>query len=426
VPGTPLTAQDEAILRLEGAILAGHTCKVIVLDGDAPSLGELRARVSERLPRVPALLTRLDGAPGRMSWVPAEDFDVDRHVIGEDARPIEPEEIRERVGRLFTQHLDRTLPLWRMDTFALSSGGSAIAWRLHHTLADGTTAMRYAQALLWDAADGSHGTRAADGPPAMRAARAGAPHAASGHDEARRRAHLARFFAREFGRARSPFDGDIGMQRDVAFARLALSPLHRAARQLAGATVNDAVLSAIGGGLARWLERRHGQLGSVRVKVPVSLHRPGDGVGNADSFFFVAVPLEPRDPVERLRAVRAATAQRKSEHDAETMDRLLRDLRAVSPRLSTFCERIERSPRAFALNVSNVPGPRESVSVCGAPVKSLHSIAEIAEHHAVRVAATSLCDDMFLGFCADPAIVEHVQSLAEATEAAAQELIAAA
>jgi hypothetical protein len=79
------------------------------------------------------------------------------------------------------------------------------------------------------------------------------------------------------------------------------------------------------------------------------------------------------------------------------MDRLLRDLRAVSPRLASFCERIEPSARALALNVSNVPGPREPVAICGAHVGSLHSIAEIAEHHAVRVAAVSLCDELFLG-----------------------------
>jgi hypothetical protein len=108
------------------------------------------------------------------------------------------------------------------------------------------------------------------------------------------------------------------------------------------------------------------------------------------------------------------------------MDRLLRDLRAVSPRLATFCERIERSARAFALNVSNVPGPREPVAICGARVRSLHSIAEIAEHHAVRVAAVSLCDELFLGFCADPAIVDDVGSMAEATEDEAAKLIAAA
>jgi hypothetical protein len=350
-----------------------------------------------------------------MTWVPAKDFDLGTHVVESRSRPIQPEAIREEVARLFTKRLDRARPLWRIDVIPLATGGSAVVWRLHHTLADGSTAMRYARALLWDAqADGATSLHGAHGRVAER------------HDERRRRTHMARFFAREFGRARPPFDDVVGVRREVAFARLPLTSLHRASKRLAGATVNDAVVSAVVGGLRNWLECRHGRLGRVRVKVPVSLHDPGHDTSNADSFFFVSVPLEHEDPVRRLQAVQAATATRKAEHDAETMDRLLRDLRAVSPRLASFCERIERSARAFALNVSNVPGPREPVAICGARVGSLHSIAELAEHHAVRVAAVSLCDELFLGFCADPAIVDDVGSMAEATEDEAAKLIAAA
>jgi hypothetical protein len=421
VPGTPLTPADEAILRLEGPVIAGHTCKVVVLAAGAPSLDELRARVAAGLERAPALRTRLHGEPGQLTWVRAEDFDIADHVVEPRPEPIAPGAVREAVAGLFTEHLDRARPLWRIDMLRLNTGGSVLVWRLHHTVADGTTAMRYARALLWDAdAEGATpGARGASGEPA-------AAHPPGAPDEHRRRTAMAHFFAREFRRERSPFDGAIGVEREVAFARLPLRPLHDAAKELAGATVNDALVCAIGGGIRSWLERCHGHAGQMRVKVPVSLHHPGDDLGNADSFFFVDVPLEHDDPVQRLRAVHAETARRKAEHDAEKMDRVLRDLRAVSPRLQGLCERVERSGRAFALNVSNVPGPREPVTVCGAQVESLHSLAEIARHHAVRVAAVSLCDELFLGFCADPAIVDGVQAMAEGAEQEAQRLIAAA
>ena len=108
------------------------------------------------------------------------------------------------------------------------------------------------------------------------------------------------------------------------------------------------------------------------------------------------------------------------------MDRLLADLRGASPRLAGLCEQIERSARAFALNVSNVPGPREPVSVLGANVVSMHSIAEIARHHAVRVAVVSMCDTLYLGFCADADIVADVSEIAAATERDALATIAAA
>jgi diacylglycerol O-acyltransferase / wax synthase len=408
-----LSAQDEAILQLEGRLLAGHTCKVIELAPPAPSIEELRARVAERIGAVPALAMRLGTAGGRPAWVPEPGFDSAAQVLeAASGAEVGSPALRAEVARLFGERLDRERPLWRIDVVRLEGGGAALVWRLHHTLADGTTAMRFARMLLWDGeADPLPGAAA---------------HAAHAADEARRRAHLARFFAREFARAASPLDGEIGVRREVAFASVPLRALHDAARRLAAATVNDALLSAVGGGLRSWVESRHGTLGTIRVKVPVSLHHAGEDAANADSFFIVEVPLAEADPVSRLRAVREGTAGRKADHDAETMDRLLADLRGASPHLAGLCERVERSGRAFALNVSNVPGPRAPVSVLGAPVVSMHSIAEIARHHALRVAVVSMCDTLYLGFCADAGIVEDVGEIAAATEREAFAMIAAA
>jgi diacylglycerol O-acyltransferase / wax synthase len=212
----------------------------------------------------------------------------------------------------------------------------------------------------------------------------------------------------------------------VAFARAPLRELHDAAKQLAGATVNDAVLTAVAGGLRTWIQQHHGQLGRVRVKIPVSLHHPGDGEGNRDSFFTLELPLGEPDAVARLTAIRAATAARKADHDAETLDLLMRDLARVSPQLEHFCRRLEASPRAFALNVSNVPGPPRPVTVLGAPVEAVYSIAEIGRRHALRIAVVSLADRLHFGFCSDPAIVGEIELLARAVEADADALVAAA
>jgi hypothetical protein len=162
------------------------------------------------------------------------------------------------------------------------------------------------------------------------------------------------------------------------------------------------------------------------VKVPVSLHHEGDDAANHDSFFSLALPLNEPDPVTRLRAVHAATTVRKSDRDAEEMDTLMRELSRVSPRLERFCDRLEQTPRRFALNVSNVPGPRSPVSVLGASVKTVHALAEIGEHHALRVGVVSVADKLCYGFCADPAIVDDLREMAEGVEAEASALIARA
>ncbi len=239
---------------------------------------------------------------------------------------------------------------------------------------------------------------------------------------------LAAFLRHEvaLGPERSPFDGTIGAAREVAFAHAPLRELHDAAKRIAGATVNDAVLTAVAGGLREWIQHHHGRLERVRVKVPVSLHHPGDDEGNRDSFFTLELPLDEPDPVARLEAVRAATSVRKAEHDAETLDVLMRDLARVSPGLERLCRRFEASPRAFALNVSNVPGPRGAVEVLGAPVEAVYSIAEIGRRHALRVAVVSADGRLQFGFCSDPGIVEGLALMAAAVEADARALVDAA
>jgi len=411
----PLSPEDRAILELESDTVAGHTCKVVVLGEGAPGLDALRAQIADRLGLTPALRRRLGGGAREPAWVPAEGFEIGDHVVaGNRGVALDRGELPAQVAGLFAQRLPRDRPLWRIDVLPLNGGGAALVWRIHHAVADGTTTMRYARLLLW-------------GDPAASSAEAAPAPASHAADDARRRGHLAAFVRREFARSRSgsPFDGRIGTRREIGFATAPLAALHDASKALADATLNDAVLAVLAGALRRWLESEHGSLAEVRAKVPVSLHHEGDDAGNRDSFFTLPLPLNEPDPVARLRAVRAATATRKGEHDAQEIDTLHRELAHVSPRLEAFCERIERSPRRFALNVSNVPGPRVPVAVLGAPVAELHSIAEIGQRHALRVAVVSCAGTLGFGFCADPGIVAGLESLVSGTAAEAAALVGA-
>ena len=153
----------------------------------------------------------------------------------------------------------------------------------------------------------------------------------------------------------------------------------------------------------------------------MSLHDPAPGgdhaaeEGNRDSFFCLDVPLA-ADPMDRLRAIRRATRVRKEGHDAKELDELMRGL-AHAPPLRSFAERVLTNSRSFALNVSNVPGPRQPVHVLGAPVRALYSIAEIREHHALRIAVVSLYDTLNFGLTADPTLVPDVDHLADHMQA---------
>ena len=206
---------------------------------------------------------------------------------------------------------------------------------------------------------------------------------------------------------------------------VSLSALRRAARAVDGATLNDAVLTIVAGALRHWVQMHHGHLGSLRVKVPVSLHHEGDSVANRDSAFSLGLPLGEDDPVTRLRAIHERTLVRKQAGDAERRELLLHQLSHLSPGLEKFALALERNPRRFALNVSNVRGPREPVTVHSAPVHQMHSLAEISRHHALRISVISLADLLCFGFCADAALIADVQTMASRVEPEAQALMGA-
>ena len=291
----------------------------------------------------------------------------------------------------------------------LAGGGTALVWRLHHALADGTTAMRLARTVLWDGrADGPPGARPA--PPASRTQAA---------DDARRRHHLAGFLEREFlpSPRRSPFDLPIGPDRGVAFAMTSLGRLRTSARALAGATVNDAVLAVMAGALRTWMVHRHGALHPVRVKVPVSLHNEHEPSGNRDSYFCVSLPAGRAGsgrparlgPSARRPCASRATTRRRWPSCSTGWAGPRRGCSAGAPSY--------RPPPARSRSTSPTFPARSSRSACSVrDVEAIHSIAEVGERHALRAAVVSVADRLCFGLCADRGVIGDLDVLAGAIE----------
>ncbi len=234
---------------------------------------------------------------------------------------------------------------------------------------------------------------------------------------------------RELARARerSPFEGVVSALRAVSFGSVGLGGLKRAARRLVPeATVNDVVLALVGAGLRRWAESRGGPLGSLRVRIPVSLHHRTERpeAANRDSFFCVALPVGATDPVERLRRITRETALRKRARDAQIVDALLRDMARLAPPVRRILDSLLARPEAFALNVSNVKGPTYRPSILGAPVRAFYSVADVDHQHGLRVAVISMADELHFGLTEDPTIVECLDPLVEGIVAEAASLAA--
>jgi WS/DGAT/MGAT family acyltransferase len=210
--------------------------------------------------------------------------------------------------------------------------------------------------------------------------------------------------------------GHVGRSRRVAFAQAPLEDCKQAGKAIdSSVTLNDVALAIVAGGARRWLMHVNGPMDGIRVKVPVSLHHSGDDAANHDSCFFVDLPVAETDPTARVLAINRETTERKLDHDAETLYRL-----GTHPLIA----RHAMSPRVFTFNVSNVRGPEGDLYIRGARVRAMYSLAEIAQHHALRVSVVSAVGSLFFGFCADADAMKDLDVLADGIRASIDELLA--
>jgi hypothetical protein len=402
--GERLTAEDARILALERGNVRGHTCKLLIVDG-AHGVEDVRREVGARIGCEPRLRRRLVEEP--LSLVDDDDFRVENHV--RDGGGATEVELRALLAKVMAERLDRDRPLWAMDVIALDGPRTALAWRIHHAIADGTVAMRMARGLLFQGP--------APEAPARRPATS--PQATVRPGTIRRElAHRAK---------RSALDRPAGPRREMAYVEAELAQVKAIAHGAAErATVNDVVLAAVAGGLRRWLGEAGAEHAAMRVKVPVSLHTSDEDDGaNRDSFMCVDLPLAGPDAAARLAAVTQETRERKTDHDAQSLAAFFADVSHLSRSLERYAEHWAMSPRVFTLNVSNVPGPAEPQQVLGSPLLHLYSFAEIAHHHALRIAVVSAGGRIAFGLCADADAVPGVDVIASGIEEEIGELSAA-
>ena len=113
---------------------------------------------------------------------------------------------------------------------------------------------------------------------------------------------------------RTPFNAQVGAQRSFATASLPLDEVKRVARGF-GVSLNDVVMAMCAGALAQLLLAKRDALPRepLVAAMPVSLREAGDTETN-NQVSMVQCPLatDVADPVERLRAIHAATAQIKA------------------------------------------------------------------------------------------------------------------
>src|SRR2546430_89847 len=121
-----------------------HVGAVLVFDGAEPGHEELIGQIQGRLHLVPRYRQRLAFVPlqqGRPVWVDDLHFNPEYHIRHTALpRPGTEAELKRLAGRLFSQELDRSKPLWEIWLVSgLSGDRFAMISKTHHALVDGVS-----------------------------------------------------------------------------------------------------------------------------------------------------------------------------------------------------------------------------------------------------------------------------------------------
>src|SRR4249919_3960987 len=137
-----LTAVDASFLTNEHSNSHMHVGAILIFEGPPPKYTDLVEHVRSRLPLVPRFRQKLVVPPleaGRPLWADDVNFNLTYH-IRHTALP-EPggeQQLKRLTGRVFSQQLDRSKPLWEMWLVqGLERDRFAILTKTHHAAVDG-------------------------------------------------------------------------------------------------------------------------------------------------------------------------------------------------------------------------------------------------------------------------------------------------
>jgi diacylglycerol O-acyltransferase len=454
-----LTSIDASFLTNETSNAHMHVGAILIFEGPPPAYNDFLEHVRSRLHLVPRFRQKLAFPPvetGRPFWVDDPNFNLAYHVRHSALpSPGSEEQLRNIAGRLFSQALDRSKPLWELWLVqGLERNRFALVTKTHHALVDGVSGVDIATVLfdlkpVPEPIEPDRDCVAHPGPSSAElAARGLAGAARTPFGLARRAVRAASNPMRttrkvvEAGEALAevawnftnpapevPLNAEIGSHRRFAWARAELEDFKQIKNALGG-TVNDVVLTVVSGALRSWLRSRGVKTEGLELRalVPVSIRAEDERgqLGNRIAAMRGPLPVYIEDPVKRLETVKRAMTGLKESKQALGAEVISRFNDFAPPTLLAQASRINFSTRLFNLIVTNVPGPQIPLYVLGRELQDVFPVAFLPENHALAIAIMSYNGGIDFGLLGDYDTMEDIEMLATGLSESLADLKAAA
>ena len=453
----PLSSLDASFLYIENEFNHMHVAVVAIFEGPPPRGEEIEDMISSKLHRVPRYRQKVRFVPfefGRPVWSDDHHFNIKYHVRHSALpAPGSDEQLRTLVGRVMSQQLDRTKPLWEIWVVeGLEEGRWAILTKTHHCMVDGVSGSDLLSVLL-------DRTRDAEYPPALRWEPEDTPSGrslflkslAAGfrtpvesvetmfdalrapgralHGLAELTDGLSTFRTLAKDELESSLNGPIGPHRRWHPASTMIADVMKI-RSTHGGTINDVVLTAISFGFrALMLSRNEPVKGlNVRTLVPVSVRREDERgeLNNRVSAMFADLPMDIEDPVECLKSIRREMIELKKHHQHAAVDSLNALTSLAPPALMALGARLFAGVEQHTVQTvtTNVPGPRTTLYAAGREMIAAYPYVPLAGSVRIGVAIFSYGGLLTFGITGDYENAPDIDVLGRGIEDAIAELLA--
>ncbi|MBT4522917.1 MAG: wax ester/triacylglycerol synthase family O-acyltransferase [Halieaceae bacterium] len=472
-----LSGQDSTFLFLDTDRASTGGTLIYIYDQSTIPSGKLRfkqilSHIDSRIDSSPIFRQKLKRVPLNLDnpyWVTDKNFRLENHV-SHVALP-KPGDWRQfciLASRLTRPHFDMERPLWEMYVIEgldnvdwLPRGSFAILTRLHHAAVDGTAAAELTWALHDLSPGGENPEKKFASPGETRspsniemAARVWWNNTLSPLRLARPLSHalpavgskLLNIAARNLSPRIEPqaasstvpdsrFNRRVSPHRVFNTARFTLDDLKALRKPAPGSTVNDLVVTLIGGALRHYLDH-HGEspAQSLVSVMPVNTRdETGNqsGAENQISLMAAAIGSQIDNPVDRLRFVHEQTSQSKTAlagigaRDLTDINKHIPTalLAAAGKMISTVgFDSAGTGKRLFNMAISNVPGPTQPLYLQGAKLKFWSIVGPLADGMGILFAVTSYNGELFISPTACRDIVPDPDFMLECIERSYKEM----
>ena len=403
-----LSGQDAMFLHAELDGLPQHIGGVSIYDQSTAPGGKVRfkeilAMLESRVHLSPIFRRKLAFVPyglGRPYWVEDPDFDMEYHVRHIALpKPGDWRQLCILTARIHSQPLRRDKPMWEMYVIeglnnidGYPPNCFALLLKVHHCAMDGATGTQFMNIVH----DLSPETRdVGKAPPWIVQRPSKARMLGQAYVDAWRKPGQVVDMLKQAGPAfmrirqgrkdehfhtledkqKTRFQGKISRPRVVEACKFDFGEVREIKSAVPGATVNDAMLTIVAGGLRKYLDSK-GELPdqSLVTGCPIDVRSPEERAagGNMVGFMNVALRTDMSDPLERLAAVHAESLSAKAYAEA-LGPRMMVDLSDVMP--GNVLSLAIRAASATGLSeanvmqntiVTNVPGAPFQLYLCGA------------------------------------------------------------